>query len=199
MLILGISCSPKKQGNTVLLMEEALAGARQEGAETELFSVAGKDIRHCDGCGACNKTGECHIKDDVQALYPKMVAADGIIYGTPVYSYGMTGLCKTIIERSQVFNYPEKSMANKVGGIIVTAGSLGVIEPIKYLYFYFITRQMIPANYVGAYAVGDLRKMEKCMKGSRDLGRQMVQIAAQKFQYPKEFPRVGVAYGTHTR
>jgi len=128
-----------------------------------------------------------------------MVVADGIIYGTPVYSYAMTGICKTVLERSAVFNYPEKSLANKVGGVVVTAGSMGIIEPLKYMYFYFVTRQMIPANFVGAYAVGDLRSLEKCMKASRDLGRQMVQLAAQKFRYPKEFPRSGIAYGTHTR
>jgi multimeric flavodoxin WrbA len=181
------------------LLEEALKGAKQEGAEIELFSVAGKKIEHCDGCRDCWKTGACHIQDDMQALYPKLVEASGIILGTPVYNYAMAGICKTIMERIGALGSPEKSLANKVGAAIVTAGSMGLIDPLKSIYFNFVSRQMIPANFVAAYTASDPREMEKCMKATRDLGRQMVLIAAQGFRYPKDIPRSGVAFGTHTR
>ena len=61
MKILGVSCSPRKKGNTVILMEETLRGAAEHGANTELFSVSGKDIRGCDGCYSClaNFTALC--------------------------------------------------------------------------------------------------------------------------------------------
>jgi multimeric flavodoxin WrbA len=197
--ILAISCSPRKDGNTVLLLEEALKGAKKEGAEVELFSVAGKKIEHCDGCRACWKTGACHIQDDLQVLYPKLVEARGIILGTPVYGYTMAGICKTVIERMGALGSPEKSLANKVGAAIVTAGSMGLIDPLKSIYFYFVSRQMVPANFVAAYTASDPREMQKCMNATRDLGRQMVLIASQNFQYPKDISRSGVAYGTHTR
>jgi multimeric flavodoxin WrbA len=197
--ILGISCSPRKDGNTVFLLEEALKGARQEGAETELFSVADQKIEHCDGCRTCWKTGACHIPDDMQALYLKLVEARGIILGTPVYSYSMTGICKTVMERMSALGSPEKTLANKVGSAIVTAGSLGLLDSLKNIYFFFVSRQMIPANFVAAYTATDPREMEKCLKATRDLGRQMVLIAAQNFKYPQDIPRSGIAYGTHTR
>jgi multimeric flavodoxin WrbA len=198
MKILGLSCSPRKQGNTVLLLNEALKSAENAGAEAELYSVTGKDIRPCDACNACRKTGQCHIKDDMQELYGKLLEADGIIFGTPVYFYGMTAQAKAIIDRTIAFGSPEKSMANKVGGVIVTAGSLGAVDALKDLYFYMVTRQIIPANYIAAYPKGDMKEMQKCMKAASDLGTQMVRIISQKFTYPADIARSSFAFGTHT-
>lgn len=200
MKILAISCSPRKQGNTELLLGEALQGAQDEGAEVELYSVSGKTIEPCDGCWTCIETGECHIKDDMQELYNKLLEADGIIFGTPVYFYAMAAQTKTVIDRTMALNRPERSLANKVGGIVAVAGSLGLIDAVKDLYFYIVTRRMLPANYVAAYggAKGDVKKLEKGMKAARDLGRQMVQLVAKKFEYPAEFMAPPIAYGTHT-
>ncbi len=201
MKILGLSCSPRKEGNTVLLLNQALRGAKNEGADTELYSVAGKDIKPCESCRSCNQTGFCSIKDDMQELFEKLLSADGIIYGSPIYFYGITAQAKAIMDRTISFNRPERSLANKVGGVIVTAGSLGIIQGLKDLYFYMVTRQMIPANYVAAYpgSKGELLKMEKCMKATFELGQQMVQIAAKKFEYPKQIDRPHFGFGTHTR
>jgi multimeric flavodoxin WrbA len=200
MKILGLSCSPRRQGNTEILLGEALKGAQHEGAEVELYSVAGKTIAPCDGCRACSETGECHIKDDMQELYNKLLGADGIIFGTPVYFYSMAAQAKAVIDRTLALNRPERSLANKVGGVVVVGGSLGLIGALKDLYFYIVTRPMLPASFVAAYASakGDVRKREQGMKAAWDLGRQMVQLAAKKFEYPSEFPSRRIAYGTHT-
>lgn len=200
MKILGLSCSPRKSGNTTILLEEALSGAQQEGAETELFSVSGKDIRPCDGCWSCFGTGDCHINDDMQSLLLKMAEADGIIFGTPVYVYSMTGQAKIIMDRMISLSAPGKNLANKVGGVVVVAGSLGIIDPIKDLYFNMVIRKMLPANLVAVYAndKGEVRKMERGMKAAYNLGREMVQIAAKGFEYPAEFARNFYAFGTHT-
>ena len=196
MKVLGLSCSPRKAGNTTILLEEALRGAQQEGAETELFGVSGKDIRPCDGCWSCIGTGDCHIKDDMQPLLLKMAETDGIIFGTPVYVYSMTGQAKIIMDRTVSLN-----LANKVGGVVVVAGSLGIIDPVKDLYFNMVIKKMLPANLVAVYAndKGEVRKMERGMKAAYNLGREMVQIAAKGFEYPAEFRRNFYAFGTHTR
>lgn len=201
MKILGLSCSPKRQGNTEILLHEVLNGAQQEGAEIELYSASEKSIEPCQGCMTCWETGECQIKDDMQDLYNKLLEANGIIFGTPIYFYSMTAQAKTIIDRTSGLNRPERSLANKVGGVVVVGGSLGLVDAVKDFYFYFVTRQMLPANFVAAYAgaEGDVKKLEKCMKAAHDLGRQMVQLAAKKFEYPTEFRRSSFAYGTHTR
>jgi multimeric flavodoxin WrbA len=201
MKILAISCSPRKEGNTTTLLSEALKGAQQDGAEVEPYSISGKTIEPCDACFTCRKTGECHIKDDMQGLYDKMVAADGIIFGTPIYFYAMAGQCKTIIDRTIALNQPGRSLANKVGGIVVVCGSLGLVNALKDLYFYIVTRSMLPASYVAAYAGGrdELIKMEKCMQATHNLGREMVALAKMNFEYPSEVRGRAIAYGTHTR
>jgi multimeric flavodoxin WrbA len=201
MKILAISCSPRRKGNTATLLEEALKGAQQEGAEVELYSLSGKKIEPCDGCGSCVKTGKCHIEDDMQELYPKMVESDGIIFGTPVYFYNVASQAKAIVDRGMLTNHPDMSLANKVGGIVTVAGSFGLASAVKDLYFYIISRHMLPANYVAAYAgpPGGVKELEKCMKAAFDLGRQMVILAAKKFEYPPEFLGPSIAYGTHTK
>jgi multimeric flavodoxin WrbA len=201
MKILGVSFSPRKDGNTVAMLQEALAAAKKEGAEVELYSVAGKDIQPCDGCWACTKTGKCHIKDDTAILLDKMCAADGIIFGTPVYFWGMTAQAKAVIDRTISLHGTEKNLSNKVCGVVASAGSLGMVSPLKDFSYYIIQRRMLPANQVSAYLMGpdDLKKMPKCLKALDDLGRQMVALVKMNFKYPEEFSKGPGAFGTHTR
>ncbi len=198
MKVLAICCSPRKQGNTEVLLREALKGAKQEGAEVEFFSIIGKDLKPCDGCHACDKTGKCYIKDDVTELFKKMVAADGIIFGTPIYSYSVTPWMRTIIDRTVSLHRPFGALNNKVAGVVVTAGSLGIADGLKDLYFWIITRQMLPANFVGAYGSerGEVKQLKNCMKTAKDMGRQVALLAAMKFKYPEEIDSTKHGYGT---
>jgi multimeric flavodoxin WrbA len=200
MKILGVSCSPRKKGNTVILLEEMLRGAAEHGANIELFSVSGKDIRGCDGCYSCMTNGECHIQDDMQPLYEKLIEADGIVFGSPIHYYGMTAQAKAIMDRTFALNKPGKSLVNKVGGVIVVAGSLGLIDALKDYYFFFTMQRMLPANFVAAYATekGGATKLEKGMDAAFRLGKEIVQLVDKKFEFPNEFPRNFFAFGTHT-
>ena len=200
MKILGISCSPRKSGNTELLINQALSGAKNEGAEIELYSLSDKEIKGCDGCSSCRKTGVCHIEDDMQALYKKLIEADGIIFGTPVYFYTVTSQAKAMIDRSFALNFSGKNMSNKVGGIVVVAGSLGLIDALKDLYFFIVVKRMIPAGYVAAYSGtrGGVKDMPKANQAAWELGREMMKIAEQKFEYPTDVERPHFAFGTHT-
>jgi len=201
MKILGISCSPREQGNTVALLEEVLRGSAREGARTELYRVSGKTIEPCRGCRACWETGECPIEDDMQDLGNRMIDADGIVFGTPIYFYNMTAQAKAILDRTIALGRPGRNLANKVGGVVAVAASLGLADALKDLYFYFVTRQILPANYVAAYggAEGEVTDLAKCMQACNDLGRQMVRIAAANFRYPEDIGRSSFAFGTHTR
>lgn len=201
MKILGISCSARKNGNTVAMLNKALKAAKAEGAEVELFSVAGKDIKGCEGCWSCLKTGQCKIKDDVAVLFEKMIAADGIIFGTPVYFWGMTSQAKAIIDRTISLGKPERSLANKVFGVVTSAGSLGMVDVLKDLSYYAVQRRLLPANQVSAYLMGpeDLQKMPKCLEALKMLGRQMVSLVNMNFKYPEEFAKGPGAFGTHTK
>jgi multimeric flavodoxin WrbA len=201
MKILGLSFSPRPRGNTEILLEAALSGARRLKAETELYRVAGKEIHPCDGCASCWDTGKCHIEDDMLEVYRKMREADGIIFGTPVYFYNITAQGKTVIDRTFALGRSNKNLMNKVGGIVVVGGSLGLVDAVKDLYFYMLVARMLPASFVAAYAAGkgEVRRLPKCMKAAQDLGKQVVKIAAKKFKYPKDIEAPHFAFGTHTR
>ena len=199
MKILGLSFSPREKGNTELLMDAVLAGARRHGAETELYRGVEKDIKPCDACGSCFKTGECPIEDDMQELYVKMLEAEGILFGTPVYFYSMTAQGKCVIDRTIALNHGGKSLSSKVGAVVAVAGSLGLVDALKDLYFYMVTRQMLPARFIAAYGSnkGDVKDYDRCMKASKDLGKQMVQIIEKGFRYPEGKANY-IAFGTHT-
>jgi multimeric flavodoxin WrbA len=201
MKILAISCSPRKNGNTVAMLGKVLAGAKADGADVELYSVAGKNIQPCDGCWGCRGTGKCHIQDDMQELYDKIAEADGIVYGTPIYFYGMTAQMKAVIDRSMALNQPGRSRMNKVGGIVTVCGSLGLVDALKDFAFYMMTSRMLPAGHVSAYLMKpeDLEKMPKCLEATHNLGRMMAALVKMGFKYPAEFAGPQFAFGTHTK
>ncbi|MGV8175108.1 MAG: flavodoxin family protein [Methanothrix sp.] len=100
MKILGICASPRGSKSTTLRLVQALLnGAKEAGAEVELVDVCDLDIKFCNACQACFKTGVCVHKDDFQGLYDKILAADGIVWGAPNYFRSVTAQMKTIIDR----------------------------------------------------------------------------------------------------
>ena len=104
---LGVVGSPRRNGNTHVLVSRILDGATEAGAETELLFLNETTIRECDGCHACWKGKPCSKNDDMNVLYPKIVESDTIVFGTPVYWYGPTALMKGFIDRFVFFNCPE--------------------------------------------------------------------------------------------
>src|SRR4030042_236970 len=201
MKILWICCSPRKKGNTETLLNEALAAAKKEGAEVELFTVGGKTIGPCIACNTCREEAICSQKDDMQPLYDKMLAPDGIIYGTPVYFYNMSAQSTAVVDRSIALNHPGRNLNHKVGGIVVVGASLGNMDAVKDLGFYFVSRKMLYAGYISAYAggEGDVKQLEKCMEATRNLGRGMVKLVKMNFKYPAELLGHSISYGTHTK
>lgn len=116
--ILVLSASPRKGGNSDLLCDAFISGAQQAGNTAEKIFVHGKHIHYCTGCGVCNSTHKCVIKDDMADVLDKMVTADAIVMATPVYFYTMDAQMKTVIDRT-VPRYTE--IANKDFYFIVTA------------------------------------------------------------------------------
>ena len=200
MKILAISCSPRRKGNTVAMLGETLEAAEAAGAEVELYSVAGKDIQPCDGCWSCAKTGRCCKEDETQLLLEKMLAADGIVFGVPVYFHGMSAQAKAIMDRTISLNSPERRLANKVCGVVASAGSLGLIQVLKDFTYYAHLQHMLPANHVAAYPSfrDGIEKMPKCREELKDLGKQMVALINIGFRFPAEYVRGAATFGTHT-
>ena len=101
MKVLGIYGSPRKRGNTDILLDKALEGARSAGAEVDSVYARELDISGCLECGGCDKTGKCVVKDDMQTIYPLLQAADVILLASPIFFYGMSSQVKALIDRSQ--------------------------------------------------------------------------------------------------
>ncbi|MDE5543899.1 MAG: flavodoxin family protein [Bacteroidales bacterium] len=98
--ILVISSSLRAQSNSQALAESFAKGAADAGHEVETVSLRGKDIKFCQGCLSCVKTGQCPIKDDAPEIVKKMHDADVIAFATPIYYYEMCGQMKTLLDRA---------------------------------------------------------------------------------------------------
>jgi multimeric flavodoxin WrbA len=104
--ILALMGSPRKKGNTDLLVDKILEGAKAAGAEVEKVMLRDLVIKECDGCHVCWKGKPCHQRDDMNDLYPKIIESDAIIFGTPVYWFGPSALLKACLDRFVYFNNP---------------------------------------------------------------------------------------------
>ena len=110
--VIGILGSPLTEGNTAQLFERALKGAEDAGCEVEKIVVVNLDFQACQEMMFCKDHETCILDDDMQALYPKLREADGLIIATPVMTMGIPGKLKSFIDRFQVF-FMAKYMRNK--------------------------------------------------------------------------------------
>lgn len=98
--VLGIGGSPRKGGNSDIILERLLRGAQSTDTTTETVQIRDYNIQPCLACERCRKDGSCTgVQDGMQLLYPKIVESSGLIVVTPVYSYNMTSILKAFIDR----------------------------------------------------------------------------------------------------
>lgn len=103
MRVLGIAGSPRRDGNTDLLLLELLKGADDKGAETKTIELRSLKFETCTHCDSCLKTGDCVIKDDMRDVYRELKQADRIVIASPVQFMGPTAHVKAMIDRCQCF------------------------------------------------------------------------------------------------
>ena len=98
--ILLVSASPRKDGNSDLLCNEFMRGAKEAGHDAEKIRLAEKNINYCTGCCSCiGNQGACVQRDDMNDIFPKLLAADILVLATPVYFRSMNGQMKTFLDR----------------------------------------------------------------------------------------------------
>ena len=128
MKVLGILGSPRVGGNSDILLDQALAGAREAGAEVEKIVLCQKKISGCLDCEKCNETGVCVVKDDMPEIHGKILEADAVIHSVPVYFWAMTAQMKAYLDRWCAFfdaewkwhkHYYPKMKGKKIGLITV--------------------------------------------------------------------------------
>ncbi len=102
MKVLAFNGSPlMEKGNTALILNPFLEGARQAGAEVELLYIAKLNIHDCLGDFNCwmKTPGTCHQSDDMQLIHPKLREADVWVFASPVYVWGVSGTMKVLMDR----------------------------------------------------------------------------------------------------
>jgi multimeric flavodoxin WrbA len=100
MKVIGLNASPRgSDSQTLRLVNAVLNGVRSKGFEAELVDICKLKIEYCNACGVCYKKEKCMKKDDFQALYKKVLAADGLVMGSPNYFRSVTAQMKTMIDR----------------------------------------------------------------------------------------------------
>ena len=175
--VLIISSTPRKDGNSDKLCDAFAEGAKGAGNEVEKVRIADLKIGYCTGCYACQKTGKCAIKDDVQGVIDKMMAADVIVLASPVYFYTICAQLKALIDRTVVV-YP--NLTNKRFYYILTMadtnrdkfdGSLAALRGFLDCYEGSKEADMVCAD--GVYELGaidgtkflaEAKKLGKCIK-----------------------------------
>lgn len=99
--VLVISSSPRKGGNSDILCDDFIRGAEEAGNEVEKIFLADYKINYCTGCDICSsKDVPCRQDDDALSIIEKMIKADVIVFGTPVYFYNICAQLKTLIDRT---------------------------------------------------------------------------------------------------
>ena len=101
MRVLGIAGSPRRGGNTDLLLAEVMKGAASRGAEVKTVILDDLKIAPCQHCDACLETGRCKIEDDMQMVYDELMKADRIVLASPMQFMTVTTQMKAMIDRCQ--------------------------------------------------------------------------------------------------
>ncbi len=182
MKVIGINGSPRKDGNTSLMLQTVFAELNCRGIETEMISLADQTIGGCTACGACLKlkNRRCVImSDDFNACLEKMIAADGIILGSLVYSAGVTSQIKALIDRASIVLAANKGLLkHKVGASVVAARRGGAISAFDTLNHFLHSKEMFLVgssywNMAYGNAPGEAAQDTEGMANMKNLGENM--------------------------
>jgi multimeric flavodoxin WrbA len=182
--VLGIMGSPRMKGNTDLLLDEALKGAASQQAEVEKILVDKLQIAPCKEYYACLKDGKCVIKDDMDDIYDKILAADAIIIASPMFFYTVSAQLMLLISRCQALwarKYVLKNMdiPEKRGAFIAVGATRGkkLFEGPKLTVKYFF--QAINARYTdellirGVDKKGEIKEHPTALSDAYELGKRL--------------------------
>ncbi len=179
MKVLAINGSPKPNGNTATALRIVLGELESQGIETELVTIGHKTIRGCVACNTCRERedGRCVFDgDEVNAVIPRMVAADGLLLGSPVYYSGVNGTMKSFLDRA--FFAAGGGMRLKVGAAVIAVRRSGGTASFDQLNKYFLISQMLTVgsnywNIIHGLMPGEANQDAEGVQIMQTLGRNM--------------------------
>ncbi len=180
--ILILESSPRKKGNTAVLAGQAAEALRAGGVEVETIHLHGMEIAPCNHCDGCiRKKQYCVIEDEMQTIYPKLAAADGVILASPIYWFNINAQLKTCIDRWYgLWQNEHAFFKGKPAGVIFvygdsdlyTSGGINAISTFETM-FRFLGAELAGFVYGTTNDVGDAEKDEALMERARKLGEKM--------------------------
>jgi len=181
MKVLGINCSPRKGGNTELLIYEVFKALEKEGIKTEFFQLGGKDVNGCIACMKCRKKkdGMCHQKNEViNRCIERILKADAIIIGSPVYYADINADAKAFLEIAGfVLGSAGKPLKHMPGAAVIAVRRAGAIHAFDSInHFFLINEMIIPGSSYWNIAIGrekgEVLKDEEGMRTMKVLGEK---------------------------
>jgi multimeric flavodoxin WrbA len=187
MKLLGIYGSPRKEGNTALLLREFLKGAQDNGAVTHEIHLCEKRILACIEDYKCAEAGECIIKDDMQKIYPLLIENDCIAVAAPIFFYNVNAQTKALIDRCQalwarkyILKQPVGGGSVKKKGIFISVGATkgaklfdGVLLTMKYFFDVLDAELYKSLLYKEVDAAGDIAKHPTALQEAYALGKAL--------------------------
>ncbi len=177
--VLVLQGSPRERGNSATLAKQVAIGAQEAGAEVESIYLHSLEIRPCDACDLCGENGgKCVIEDDMQALYPKIAAADVIVFASPIYWFTYSAQLKLCIDRWYAFeSAPESPSRGKQVGVVLTygdsdehtSGAINAIHTFESM-FRYLRGEIIGVVHASASDPGDVEKQPGVMEQAYQLG-----------------------------
>lgn len=177
MKVLALIGSPRKGGNTDILVDQILNGCHGQGHTTEKLYLYDYDISACVDCRRCKGNGHrCVLTDGMQKIYPKMESAEVLIFGTPIYWYGPTGKMKLLIDRMRPF-IADGKLRGKTG-IVATASEEGpsACEPLLQMFrmsFDYLGMKLGGQVLATAYEKGEVAQDREQLEKAYQLGASL--------------------------
>jgi multimeric flavodoxin WrbA len=185
--LLAIYGSPRRNGNTALLLKRAVEGAREAGASVEEIVLRDLKMSPCLEIYGCKETGRCAIKDDFQVLYDKLLACDGLMLASPIFFYTVSSHTKILMDRCQSLwvkrYWLEKTPFGKKDfkrkGLFIAAGATkgkrlfdGVLLTVRYFFDALDMELWNSLLYRGLDFEGDVRKHPEYLEEAYATGKR---------------------------
>lgn len=185
MKVIAINGSPRKGGNTEILLTSALEPLKEAGIETKIIQVGGKNIHGCRGCWACRKlqNRKCAFNDDMlNEILEELFSADAIIFGTPSYFADMTSEMKALIDRAGVVALANgKLFRHKIGAAVIAqrrGGGPAIQASIHHMML--MSEMIIPGSTYWNFGIGrekgEVLNDAEALENMRNLGENILML-----------------------
>jgi multimeric flavodoxin WrbA len=190
MKVIAFLGSPRKDGNTELLLKEAVRAIEEAGLNVHVFNLNLMNISPCQNCGGCDDTGICIIEDDMVQIHDAIRTADRIILTSPIFFFGISAQAKMMIDRCQAFwcekyllkkpipegKYRRKGLLLLVGGMKKEIG-IQCAEATSKAFFRTIS---VPEHktlaFLGIDSKGEILKHPTALKEAYEAGKALIKV-----------------------